>query len=82
MTIADGFGAAWATHKSHHHKGSEVHYLPVSYGQPPPDMVPGSRVYIFDFSFSRETMMQLRRDHQEQVTIVDHHGPLRQTWKA
>ena len=72
---ADGFGAAWATHKrlGDHHEGSKVHYLPVSYGEPPPEMEPGSQVYIFDFSFPRETMMQLRRDHQEQVTIVDHH---------
>ena len=37
---ADGFGAAWATHKrlGDHHEGSKVHYLPVSYGEPPPEM--------------------------------------------
>ena len=48
---ADGFGAAWAAHRE---LGREkVEYLPCTYGEPPPEMESGSRVYILDFDVSR-----------------------------
>ena len=64
----DGFGAAWAAWLE---LGDQAGYHPASYGDQPPRMKPGSRVYILDFSYPRETMLELVRKHQ--VTLLDHH---------
>ena len=65
----DGFGAAWAAHQTL--GGNNVKYLPAAYGQKTPAFRPGSRIFIMDFSYPRETMLELIRDHQ--VTVLDHH---------
>lgn len=65
---ADGFGAAWAAWMRW---GDDVKYLPVSYGQEPPD-VAGRHVLIGDFSFKRETMAGLSHSAAS-VVILDHH---------
>ena len=66
---ADGFGAAWTAWRSLGDQG--VHYHPASYGDTPVHMAPGSRVYILDFSYPRETMLDLAAQHE--VTLLDHH---------
>lgn len=66
----DGFGAAWAAWR-HLPGREEVRYLPAAYGEDPPAMDPGSRVYILDFSYPRETMLALIQEHR--VTLLDHH---------
>ena len=70
----DGFGAAWAFH-SHlgcRECGEPVDYIPQSYGDPLPEMEPGSQVFILDFSYPRETMTELQDAH-ERVVLLDHH---------
>ena len=65
----DGFGAAWAAHTV---LGDDnVDYLPASYGKPLPNFRPGSRIFILDFSYPRETMLELIQHHE--VTVLDHH---------
>jgi len=53
----DGFCAAWAAYTVF---GDDAEYLPVQYGQDPPD-VAGNRVYIVDFSYKREVMRRIPR---------------------
>jgi len=65
----DGFGAAYAAWASLGDKG--VTYLPVNYNEAPPD-VKGKRVYILDFSYPQETLLQMVSDAYH-VTLIDHH---------
>lgn len=64
----DGFCAAWVAHRKF---GDNTDYLPVSYGQRPPD-VAGRRVYVLDFSYKREVMRQILSSAMF-VTVLDHH---------
>jgi hypothetical protein len=64
----DGFGAAYAAWKKY---GDTATYIPVRHGNPPPDMPPGSEVYIIDFAYSRTTLETLAAAHTLQV--LDHH---------
>ena len=67
----DGFGAAWAAHRI---LGERAQYLPMNHGDPIPQMDDDVRVYILDFSFDRERMVELHRKHgQDNVTLLDHH---------
>ncbi len=68
---ADGFGAAWAAHQALDGLIPGVRYLPVKHGEEPPETEPGSRVYILDFSFPRETMQRLVETRR--VILIDHH---------
>ena len=70
----DGFGAAWAFH---HHLGCQecgepVSYIPQAYGNNVPNMEPGSQLFILDFSYPRETILELQGVH-ERVVLLDHH---------
>jgi oligoribonuclease NrnB/cAMP/cGMP phosphodiesterase (DHH superfamily) len=65
----DGFGAAWAAWRRF---GNEAEYIPVSYGLPVPAMDPWSEVYILDFSYPRETLLELSQTHAL-VHVEDHH---------
>lgn len=49
-----------------------VKYIPVKYQEDPPSMEPNSIVYILDFSYPRETLLDLMEDHDE-VWVLDHH---------
>ena len=66
---ADGFGAAWAAYQELGYAG--VRYHSCSYGEPPPEMEPGGAVYILDFSFSRNVMLELMERHE--IFLIDHH---------
>ena len=67
----DGFGAAWAAHRV---LGERAQYLPMNHGDPIPQMDNDARVYILDFSFDRERMGELQREHgQDNVILLDHH---------
>jgi hypothetical protein len=70
----DGFCAAWVARGVL--KG-EVEYIPVQYGQPPPGVEPGSRVYILDFSYSRG-MMVLLAERVDTLVVLDHHKTARE----
>jgi len=65
----DGFCAAWVARSVL--KG-EVEYIPVHYGQPPPAIEAGSRVYILDFCYPREDIRRMNSEAQNFV-VLDHH---------
>lgn len=65
----DGFGAAYAVWKR---LNNQAVYIPVSYGNPLPEMEPGSIVYIVDFSYPREVVLDLA-EKMGHVYILDHH---------
>lgn len=64
----DGLAAAWAVSKFF---DGEVDLSPCSYGQIPPK-VTGRTVIIVDFSFPRETLLDLSRT-AHRVLVLDHH---------
>ena len=52
----DGAGAALAAYIS---MGDTAEYIQVQYGKPPPECGPGDVVYIVDFSYKHDVMLQL-----------------------
>jgi len=46
--------------------------MPVSYGNPPPDVPGCQKLYILDFSYPRETLRTLS-ERIPHVTVIDHH---------
>lgn len=66
----DGFSAAlaaWLFFKE------EALYIPVSYGKEPPPIDPCDRLYLLDFSYSREQLNTLNEEKADQIVILDHH---------
>lgn len=73
----DGFCAAWIARSV---LEGEVEYVPVQYGQPPPEVEPGSRLYILDFCYPREQLFrwwQPGPDAVEHMVVLDHHATSR-----
>lgn len=69
----DGFCAAWVARKWLH---GDVEYIPVQYGQEPPAIEPKSRLYIVDFSYSREQLFKWWTpgpNAVERLVVLDHH---------
>jgi oligoribonuclease NrnB/cAMP/cGMP phosphodiesterase (DHH superfamily) len=64
----DGFGAAYAAWKA---LGDTAKYIPVSYGNPLPEMPDAEVVYILDFSYSKEILLELAK--KTSVIVLDHH---------
>ena len=69
----DGFTAAHAAWMA---LGKQATYVPSRYGQTPPELQPGSLLYILDFSYPRHTIIQLARQHR--LTLLDHHQTAKQ----
>lgn len=66
----DGFGAAWAAWKSF---GDGAKYIPCRYGDPPPaELGPDDEVYVVDFSFKRDVLIDLMGSVKS-LTVLDHH---------
>jgi oligoribonuclease NrnB/cAMP/cGMP phosphodiesterase (DHH superfamily) len=65
----DGFGAAWVAHRVF---GSDAKYKPVQYGDPPPRNVAGREVYILDFSYRRDVLLELK-EQAGWLLVLDHH---------
>lgn len=65
----DGFGSAFAAWK---HFGSSATYIPVSHGNPPPEIPEDSLVYILDFSYPREILENLNK-RMAKLQVIDHH---------
>jgi uncharacterized protein len=65
----DGFGSALAAYLKF---GDRSEYIGVKHQQDPPEMEPGSEVYILDFSYPRPVMEQLLAQHTQVITL-DHH---------
>lgn len=66
----DGLAAAWVVWK--HFKG-DVELLSAAYGDPLPEMehLRGRNVYVVDFSYSREQVIQMQKHCT--LVILDHH---------
>ena len=65
----DGTGskyAAWVLFQD------KAEYIPVQYGKPVPEMDPGSKIYIVDFSYPKDVLEQLRSVHKL-VMVLDPH---------
>ena len=66
---ADGFCAAWVARGV---LGDAAEYVPAHYGQNPPDVLAGAMVYILDFSYPRDVMIQIAKEARL-VLVRDHH---------
>ena len=65
----DGFGSALAAYLKF---GDRSEYIGVKHQQDPPEMEPGSDIYILDFSYPRQVMEELLKQHNQVITL-DHH---------
>jgi oligoribonuclease NrnB/cAMP/cGMP phosphodiesterase (DHH superfamily) len=74
----DGFGAALAAWMKF---GQDAEYIPVSYGKPMPAMDSFSRVYILDFSYKRQELIELK-ERMFAVRVLDHHHTAEQELKG
>jgi len=63
----DGFCAAWLFHLWK----PDAQFVPASYGDAPPDVV-GEEVYVLDFSYPAETLLEMQHD-AKLVHVMDHH---------
>ena len=67
----DGFTAAWIAAKAH---GGFIEFWPAQYSDPPPlDTVKDRDVLIFDFSYPRETMIEINK-LAASLQVFDHHA--------
>lgn len=64
----DGFGAAWSFYNKY---GLNANYIPVKHGDPPPP-IDGQNVFIVDFSYSRDIMVEMHRKASGLI-VLDHH---------
>lgn len=67
---ADGFGAAYAAWKV---LQDRAQYLPVSHGDPAPALPEDAKVAIVDFSYKRETILEIQKSVAD-LKILDHHA--------
>lgn len=73
----DGFCSAWIAHR---HFGDDADYLPVQYGQEPPD-VAGRDLYILDFSYKRPVLTKML-EQVNSLIVLDHHKTAQQDLAA
>lgn len=64
----DGFCAAWVASQAF---GDNADYVPVQYGQVPPD-VTGKAVFILDFSYKRDVLLAMA-EQAKGILVLDHH---------
>jgi len=65
---SDGAGAAYAAWTK---LGDAAEYVPAHYGNEPPD-VTGKEVYIVDFSYPREVLLDMQQKAKS-LLVLDHH---------
>jgi hypothetical protein len=82
----DGIASAFACWQRW---GEEAQYLPVSYGQPCPEIPVDHNVYIVDFSYPKKTLLALitarlgrRKRDEDLVTVLDHHASAQRDLEA
>lgn len=69
----DGFGAAYAAWKRF---GNDATYVSVQHGNPPPDFVDGEEVYILDFSYDKDALLDID-GRASLLVVLDHHESAR-----
>lgn len=67
----DGFAASYAAWKKFGYS-KNVKYIAVQYGKPIPEMEDNSEVYILDFSYPREQLINLNK-RMKFLLVLDHH---------
>lgn len=65
----DGFAAAYCAWSV---LGDSAEYIPVEYQQPPPPIERGDRIFIVDFSYPRQTLVEME-SVAEGIIVLDHH---------
>jgi uncharacterized protein len=65
----DGFCAAYVFWKW---VDKNATFIPVSYGNAPPDNLDSKKIYILDFSYSREILEDIKQ-RAESLLVIDHH---------
>lgn len=65
----DGFAAAYCAWTI---LGWDAEYIPVQYQEPPPLIEDGDLIYIVDFSYPREMLLDMRVIASE-IVVLDHH---------
>lgn len=66
----DGFGAAYAAWKKF---GDSAEYLPVDYGDAPPEGLEGREAYIVDFCYESSEQMDALQKMTKRLVVLDHH---------
>lgn len=69
-SCTDGWASAWIAHR--HLGDKDTVYLPVQYGEPLPPIEDHATVYILDFSYPRDVLVNLA-NRSRSVTVLDHH---------
>jgi len=65
----DGLGAAWSAFCK---LGNQVRYIPARYGDDIPDFEPGAILYILDYSYLPQQLVDASAK-AGQITLIDHH---------
>lgn len=63
----DGLTAAWCARRVH----PDAEFVAANYGEDPPD-VTGAHVFVVDFSYPRDVLLQMR-DKAASIKVLDHH---------
>ena len=74
----DGFGARFAFWKKY---GEEMSYLPVKHGEPPPEGLEGKEVFIADFVYPKDILLDIER-RAERLVVLDHHFAMREATES
>lgn len=65
----DGFGAAYAAWKKY---GDSAEYTPVSHGNPVPEGLEEKEVFIVDFSYPKDILLEIE-SKTKRLVVLDHH---------
>ncbi len=65
----DGLGAAWSAFCK---LGNQVRYIPARYGDDIPDFEPGATLYILDYSYSPQLLVDASAK-AGRIILIDHH---------
>lgn len=75
MHCDDGFASAWVAYKFYKNANclDSVEFIPAIYGKAPPmKKLVDANVFILDFSYPRQTIMEINRIAKN-LTVLDHH---------
>lgn len=67
----DGFTAAWVAHRAISAEGAEPALIPVSHGNPPPDLTGVDTVYLVDFAYPHDVLVKMAEGRR--LVVLDHH---------
>ncbi|MBC7836962.1 hypothetical protein H7X87_04295 [Acetobacteraceae bacterium] len=70
----DGFAAAFAAWKKFK---NEATYIPVFHGEPMPGELDGKEIYMVDFSYPQEQLLDLEK-RAKRFVVLDHHSGARE----